>query len=643
MNPGSQIPPATVPSHFLFLKRKAWFTISLIVTAGIAAAFYCREHLWAKPIPPTTSPEVASTDGIALKLKSRLIDSGWSDAAAEATITLNLDRYCWLQQVANAVLDREIEALKSLEPSAVAMELLEKHPEMAGVLLLVHNPDKVAKGILDCKDEKDAARIIGSFVKYTDPAEMSRWAEAVDRHGPCIVELLRRCCGWPVDALFAFPTSPRQVADEYSLWLDDVLSPSVLPVTEDETLSLIEFILAAGREIRTRMGSDKPDFRVAFRSNIWPAFARCVRRSSEELKSRTAWELFASTPEMWDLLQRPGGENIFKCAGLLAVDLLYGKEAVHPQLRDKAAQLMLLGKQEFVESGLIGPWSQDQDFLRLMLRRNLTDNQLLTCCKKLADAQKGWWVLLNRWNKMGDKALAADIGPPPKGLLALMPGFSIYYAAKKLAQGRNVGWSDALGVGFDVLTIATLGSSELLTKAGEQAAKAVLTQKLKEEAVADVVLLTSQEIAKQAAKRDLSSMVVHHALKALPKKLKEQLLKLAVVDVTSVVQASFRIASELGLGRESFKKFSGLEARIFMRKDAQILVSLPSAAFGNNPCARFLNATAVNGAFDAAARTSFVQNGVGKTFRVASVEAERCKQNLACWWSGLATGAFNPQ
>ncbi|MEI7912292.1 MAG: hypothetical protein WCK77_21885 [Verrucomicrobiota bacterium] len=621
---------------------KAWFTISLIVTAGIAAAFYCREHLWPKPIPPaTTSPEVVSTDGIALELKSQLTDSGWSEAAAESTIALNSDRYCWLRREAPAVLDHEIEAWKTLQPSAIAMELLEKHPEMAGVLLLVHNPDTVAKGILDCKYDEDAVRIIGSFVKYTEPDEMSRWAAAVASHGPCIAELLRRCPAWPVDAMFAFPPSPRAVADEYSLWLDDVLSPSALPENDEETLSLIEFILAAGGEIRTRMGKD-PDFRVAFRGKIWPAFARCVRLSSEERESRTAWELFASTPEMWDLLQRQDGEGLFKCAGLLAVDLLYGKDAVDRALTGEAARLLLLGKQELVERGLIGPWGRDQEFLRLMLRRNLTDDQLLTCCKKLEAAGIDWVALLNGWNKMTDKALAEDIGPPPGGLPALIPGFAIYYACKKLAQGRDVGWSDGLGVGFDILTLATLGSSKLLTESGKQAAKAALTQKLKKEAVADVALLTCRELAEQAADRELSSMVVHHTLKVLPSKLREQLLKLAVVDVTSVVQSSFRIASKLGLGRESIKKLSGLEARVFMRKDAKFLVSLPSAALGNNPCARFLNATAVNGAFEAAARTTFVQNGVVKTFRVASVEAERCQQNLACWWSGLATGAFDP-
>lgn len=621
---------------------KTWLTILLIVAAGISAAFYCREHLWANPSPPaTTCSEVVSTDGIALELKTRLTASGWSDAAAGAMVALNLDRYCWLRQEADAVLEREIQACEALRPSAMATQLLEKHPEMAGVLLLVHEPDAVAKGILSCKFDEDAVRLIGSFVKYTAPDEMSQWAAAVSRHGPSIAGLLRRCPAWPVDALFVFPASDMAVTHEYSNWLGDVLSPAALPANDEEALSLIEFILAAGPEIRTRMAKN-PHFREAFRGVIWPSFARCVGRSSEELKCRAVWELFASTPEMWELLQRPDGEELFRRAGLLAADLLYskGKEAVHPELREKAAQLLLLGNQQLVEDGLIGPWGGDQEFRRLMLRRNLTDDQLLASCIKLA-AEKDWAALLTRWNEMSDHALAEDIGPPPEGLRTLIPGYSIYYAGKKLAQGRGLGWSDGLGIGFDILTIATLGSGKLLTESGKKVAQAALKQKLKKEAVEEVARLTSKELAEQAAEHELGSMVAHHALKALPAKLRDQLLKSAMVDVTSLVQIGFKMAGKCGLGRESFKKFTKLEARVFMRKDGKVVVSLPSVAFGNNPCARFLNATAINGAFDAAARTPIVQNAAVKTIRVASGEAERCKQNIACWWAGLATGAFD--
>jgi hypothetical protein len=619
---------------------KTWLTILLIVAAGISAAFYCREHLWANSIPPaTTCSEVDSTDRVALEVKSRLTASGWSDAAVEAMIALNLDRYCWLRQEANAVLERELQACEALHPSAMAIQLLEKHPEMAGVLLLVHEPDEVAKGILNCKFDEDTVRLIGSFVKYTAPDEMSQWAAVVSRHGPSIAGLLGRCPAWPVDALFAFPAPDLTVADEYSRWLDGVFSPTALPANDEEALSLIEFILAAGPEIRTRMAKD-PRFRETFRGVIWPSLARCVGRSSEELKCRAPWELFASTPEIWDLLQRPDGEDLFQRAGLLAADLLYGKEAVHPELREKAAELLQLGNQDLVEIGLIGPWGRDQEFRRLMLRRNLTDDQLLASCKKLA-AEKDWVALLTRWNEMSDQALAEDIGPPPEGLRTLIPGFSIYYAGKKLVQGRNLGWSDGLGIGFDILTIATLGSTKVLTESGKQATKAALKQKFKKEAVEDVARLTSKELAEQAGERELGSLVVHHALKALPAKLSNQLLKSAMVDVTSIVQTGFKMAGKCGLGRESIKKFTNLEARVFMRKDAKVVVSLPSVAFGNNPCARFLNATAINGTFDAAARTTFVQNAVVKTFRVASGEAARCKQNLASWWSGLATGAFD--
>lgn len=626
---------------------RALLTI-LCVAASITAAYYCREDLsrlvWPEPPGETTGPINLPENGvdaekIAAELNSRLIASGWSQEAAEATIALNLDRYCWLRNMANTVLEREIKEYESLRPNPLLTQFLEKHPEMAGVMLMAYDPDAVANGILKCKSAEDTQRIIGSFVKYTDKDEMSKWAAAVARHGPCIAGLLRRCPAWPIDDLFVFPPNKLSVTNEYSQWLDDVLLPTALPETDEETSSLIEFIILASSEIRTRMDNDFR-FLEGFRSRIWPAFARCVRSSSEKHKCRPAWELFASTPEIWDLLKRSDGEALFERAGPLAADILYGKEAVHPDLREKAAQLLLLGNQELVEIGMLSKWNQDLEFRRLMLDRNLTDDQLLTICQKIDDAKDGADLIL-QFNKKSDQALAVDIGPPPEGLRTLIPGFAIYYAGKKMVQGSSIGPTDVIGIAGDILTVVTIGGSKVLLESGKQATKAALSQALKKEAVKDIARLTSKEIAEQAGERELGSILVHQALKRLPEGIREQLLKSAVIDVTCIARGGFKIGKQFGLGRKSMDKLTSLEARVFMRKDAKVLVSLPSLAVGNHPCAMFLNATAVNGLFDATFGLPPVQAAMIKGIKVASTEAERQKQNLACWWSGLAIGAFD--
>ena len=622
-----------IPSKLL----KVALTIVLMACAAVAFLQF-RESPAAKRERDIATSKQAEPD-LALKLTARLKASGWQDASAQAVVGLNLDRYRWLRDAADVVLEREFKGYEALLPDGEVAQLLERHPQMAGVLILAHDPAAVAQGIFSCSEADDQRRLIGSFAKYTEPADVSVWAAALSRHGRCIAGLLRRCQAWPVDALFLFPTSDIGVAEEYSQWLNEVLDPAALPTSDDETLSLIEFILSAGPEVRRRMIAD-PSFRQAFRGVIWPTFKRCVERSGGELRSRSAWELFATTPHIWDLLERSDGEALFQRVGMLAADLLYGGDAVLPELREKAAQLLLLGNQDLVERGFGGSWSRHPQFRRLMLERHLSDDQILAACTKLA-AENDPDALLGRWNQMRDAAVAEDIGPPPEGVRTTVPGFAIYYAGKKLVQGRAVGWGDAIGVAGDAVTLFTLGGGKVLTESGKQAANAAVQQKLRQEAVKDIARLTSRELAEQASKKELGSFVAHHALRLIPAELKEGFLKAAVIDITQLVKGSFTLMSRLGIGRESFKKIMNLEARVFMREDAKVFVSVPSALAGNNRCAQFLNATAMNASFDAAARTQPAQDAVVKTIRVARDQTERWQQNLACWWSGHATGAFD--
>ncbi len=616
-------------------------TAFVLLGAAIGAAF----HFMQPPPADKTATENVVGDSTSIALldtqwTSRLTAADWPESSARVMVKLNLDRYRWLHSEAPAVLERELADFESLRPSGSSIRLLDEHPGMAGVLVMVQNPTDVADGILACEQNEDRVRIIGSFTKYTHPDDLSRWAAAVVRHHRCIAGLLRRCQASPVEALFIIPVSDAVVAEEYARWLDDVLDPSAMPASDDEAQSLVGFVLAAGPEVRKRMAAD-PSFRDAFRGAIWPAFARCVRRSAEERQTRAPWELFGTMPHVWDLLKRADGEAMFQRTGLLAADLLYGPDAALPELREKAAQLLLLGNQELVERAFSGSWSRHPQFRRLMLERHLSDDQLLAGCNQLAGSKEPE-ALLARWNQMSDAAFTEDIGPPPEGARTMLPGYAIYYAAKKVAQGRDVGWLDAVGVAGDAVSLLTLGGGKVLTETGKRATSAAVRQKFRAEAVKDIAKLTSREIAEQAAEKELGAFAMHHALRVLPAELKERLLQSAVVDVTSLVQGGFEFTKRLGFGRESFKKLTKLDARVFMRRDAKVCISLPSLAAGGNRMARFLNATALNGAFDTVARTEPVQDAARMTIRFAKDETERWQQHLACWWSGLATGAFEP-
>ncbi len=633
---------------------KSAIAILLALTTAVAV-FYFRGTLVGQPHDPVASAAPVNAEQLAAELTSRLVAAGWSDAAAGAVVSLSLDRFILLRETVEAALEKEFKALESLRPEGVVAQLLEKHPQTAGLLVMAHDRLALAEGILRITNEDARDNIIGSFAKYMDAGDISRWAVAVNRHGRCVAGLQRRCQAWPFDAVFVFPQSSPEVTEAYARWLDDVLEPTALPADDEDTVSLVEFILAAGPGIRQRMDSN-PDFRDSFRSELWPAFARCVQRFSDERDIRVAWEFFGATPRIWDLLERPDGEALFQSAGTLAIDVLYGPEAVLPELREKAASLLRQENHELVERAFGATWSRHPLFGKLMLDRNLTDEQLLAACLKLGpEKDDKAEAMLSDWNQMSDSALAEDIGPPP-GLRAVIPGYAVYYLGKKMMQGRSAGWIDAFGVGGDFVTLLSLGSSKLITEPAKEAATAALKQKLKSEAAKKVATAALKQKLKGEAAKDVAalgvkeiaeekrmvSFMAHQALRLLPSDLKEQFLKTLVVDVTGLAKGTFELGRHSGLGRESFKKLTGLEARIFMRRDGKVLTSLPALVAGNNPCAAFLNATAVNGAMDAPLHSKPVQEVVGKTFRVASDEVTRCNQNLACWWSGLATEAFAP-
>jgi hypothetical protein len=611
--------------------------IGLFPSASILPlAAFCFSNLQVTAV--ASAPARAATDA-QQALSSRLKSSGWSESAADAVVHLNEDRYFFLSESAPSVLELEIRGYEKLRPNGRTDLFLQKHPEMAGVLLLAKDTAAVVEGILGCDQEHDRQRIINSFTKYTDSDDITRWAQAVARHRRCIVGLLRRCPSWPVDALFVLGDSKTEASEEYARWLDDLFEPAALSSNDEDTVSLVEFVLAAGPEIRRRIESNIV-FRKSFRGSIWPAFTRCVRRSGQD-RVRIPWEFFATTPHLWDLLQRSDGEALFQRAGLLAADLLFGSEGVSPELREKVAQMLLCGKQDLLERVFEKPWSNHPNFRSLMLDRHMSDERILTAFSKLLSESEPEATLV-RWSGLSNSALVEDIGPEPEGVRTYIPGFNIYYAGKKLAQGRKLSWFDALAVAGDAATFFTLGTGKLFTESGKQLGSVAVKQKLRQEAAKDLAALTAREIAEQAAEKEMGSLVVNHALRSLPVNIKDRLLQVAVIDLTEFVKGGFEISKHAGLGRESFKRITSLEARFFMRSDAKVFVSLPAVVAGKYPAARFLSATAQNAGWDEALKTQVARDVLSAAIRVAKDDVPRLNQHLACWFAGLATGAFGP-
>ena len=61
--------------------------------------------------------------------------------------------------------------------------------------------------------------------------------------------------------------------------------------------------------------------------------------------------------------------------------------------------------------------------------------------------------LLRDYNGLDSAALVEELGPPPEGPHTWLPGYSVYYLAHKLSQGRDITGMDAVMATVDTVDI----------------------------------------------------------------------------------------------------------------------------------------------------------------------------------------------
>lgn len=88
-----------------------------------------------------------------------------------------------------------------------------------------------------------------------------------------------------------------------------------------------------------------------------------------------------------------------------------------------------------------------------------------------------------------------------------------------------------------------------------------------------------------------------------------------------------------GVGRETIKRLTGLEARVFMRSDARVLISPGN---GKAIAKAFLRETAESAVGDGVMSTELAQQAAGQA--INSVRA--WQQHASGWWLANATGAL---
>ncbi len=312
------------------MSRKIWwagiFGFAISLTAWILNSKESSTQPRPGPLPPTVPAPPASfhpADAVPV-----LIEAGWSRPAAESVVSLNAPYFTALNQDDPAAWKNTLARLRQLGRHAGLMELLERHPELAGLLAGAVDPVAVAAPLYDVRNYDALA---GMYARHA--SNVDALAIALGHHKPVMLRLQE--AGFPgAEAVFLYPRT-GQAAAAYGRWLDDLLGRAVRR-DENELIAALGVVLSQGTAIRRRMEDDL-EFRRTFYEDIWPRFERLVDRG------HLTWEQAAWDNHLFDLLALPEGEALVAKWGLLPSDILFGPDRYPRPLHSRLIAAMQNG------------------------------------------------------------------------------------------------------------------------------------------------------------------------------------------------------------------------------------------------------------------------------------------------------------
>ncbi len=610
--------------------------------------------------PPPAKPAPAKLDYAAL-----LVEAGWDRDAAGAVAALNAE---WFEIQADENpngLERQLKLLKDLGQRPELQPFLAEHPETAGLLAQVDDPNRVAESLGSGDD--DYPFVAGLYVQHAAPSDADELAAALERNRDRIVALQRKGV-LGCEALFLFDRQNPSVK-EYEAWLWEVIEPK-LEASDEVLASFIHLVLRHGGKIRQRLRDDAA-FRSRFRGDLWPRLTRAVGGE------HGMFELFVDEERIWDVLALDNGEELVKQCGLLPVDLLFGYpeigHAPYPRkLHGRIAQVLLGRKEQTIHA--LMKFRDEPQFHRL-LARDLPSDTLSAALAQLFAAGPNYPARLALYEGLSATALADEVGPPPEGLITWIPFYyTVYEVPKKLLQGREptgMEWfSAAVDPVFLIVDIASAGGTAAPRKAllvGTKETAEAATKKLVEKGAEKVtekggekalvttlrntgLELAGKQLGKEAAEKlgekELLKWSVTGILSETSQVVKNALGKATTFEITKPLQFVFQHG---GVGREAVKRWTGLEARHFMRGDARVFVrltKLPAAVAGSfvSRTAIFLERTAQDLTLGTAVESDAGQKILGEgAQRVLSAaeELEAWRKNVSAWWLLNAGGGMS--
>jgi hypothetical protein len=569
---------------------------------------------------------------LAEKIRHRLVGAGWKASTAEAIIKLNAEWFLLMDQENRAELNHQLTALAELGKHQEELaDFLEDHPETAGLLAGVSDPTRVAKTLRAAGNAYPL--LAGLYFRYATGSDILDLTEALEQNRDRIVGLTRRGLIGS-EAIFVLPRkTPGDRA--YELWVQEQVDAK-LGRSDEELASLLQLVLNQGLKVCARLQQDD-HFRAAFRSILWPRLARAAASQGD------MFEAFLDEPLLWDFLALPDAEKLLTDWGKLPIPLLVGARAYPKDQHGQIVQAFLNDDKLTIET-LVE--YLDQPLFRKLQARPLDEATRKAAFHRLLTARPNHPLVLLKLDRLTDRALKEEVGPPPEGVMTWAPGYAIYLVCKKLYQDRDVTSADWFEAGLDALSfIPAVKGAVVAKKGGATAIRAggkVFTTGVRNTGTRLAAKKLGQEVAAKLAEKGLEGELVKWSITGTMARMQRTWTtathKLMTFDVTKPVRF---IYSYGGFNRETFRRLSGLEARLFMRKDAQVFLHIGNVrnTMLGNAAKRYLNEYAeyhakrfLGDTFDDPAGGTPRASPPSLTAAVLAELNDAWRRHAAAWW-----------
>lgn len=541
------------------------------------------------------------------ELVARLVDHRWKPGAARAVVAFHRD---WLDALRSH--DRhnyeatalQLAELKDADAVAVS-EALARRPELAGPLTAADEPRDLAE-VLD-----DDGDVLASLFAANADREDARLLAAVltgDRgeDGRRIAHLTRKGLVG-VEAVFAIgydtPGAVRPAHEAaYLNWVREAFKRA-LEGEDDEPVDLFVFLLAEGRTICTSRLTDER-FRQKL-STRWSVIRDLVRATRDDQRRRIEREGrkpepdelsgfidLIALPGVWEFADHPDAGRLFARRGVLAVDALHAF-AANPARRERVADLLRDAQWDNAADWLLAylladPRSRGWVALEPFLDDAAVNAGLIARIGRDVHGRpedkrlKRLSELTDALTANGEAGLRAVLVPDGPGLVQYLPGYAVYRLYDKYDRGEEIENTDLLLAGVDAVSLAP-GAGAVITlgkTGGKMVAKEGARAATKQTVARIVAARVGKEAATSAAEAGaragfwLAARAAYHRVGAVVQKAVAEFartgritIRYGQLDITRAVQFAY---TRSGLGRQTFQRLTGLDARLFMRGDARV-------------------------------------------------------------------------